>query len=167
MELLVSYPSDAHPKNRRFDGPNALVLQQAVGGAGEVVPGFNSIALQGTVRRCVAYWDGDAKQRGQPVNVWATLWHMALRRAGYERGLRRADGTKADWLAGNVAVVLSKEPAARRRAGWARRRLTFDVIESAIGIQPADCAARTSFSLASSVAVRPPRKAWRFRDATI
>jgi len=117
MELLVFYPSDTHPKNRRFDGPNTLALQQAVGGGAEVVPGFNSIALQGTVRRCVAYWDGDAKQRGQPINVWATtLWHMALRRAGYERGLRRADGTKADWLAGNVAVVLSKEPAARRRA---------------------------------------------------
>jgi hypothetical protein len=118
MELLVFYPSDTHPKSRRFDGPRKLALQQAVGGDAEVVPGFNSIALQGIVRRCVAYWDEDAKQCGRPVNIWATtLWHMALQRDGYERGLRRADGKNADWLAGNVAVVLSKEPAAGRRAG--------------------------------------------------
>ena len=118
MELLVFYPSDAHPKTRHFDGPDALALQQAVGGAAGVVPGFNSIALQGTIQRCVAYWDEGAKQSGRPVNVWATtLWHMALRRDGYERGLRRPDGKSADWLAGNVAVVLSAQPSRRRRAG--------------------------------------------------
>jgi len=114
VELLVFYPANANPRNRRFDGPDALAVQQAVGVDAEVVPGFNSIALHGVVRQCVAYSDERAKQCGQPVNVWATaLWHMALRRAGYERGLRRANGEMADWLAGNVAVVLSKYQARR------------------------------------------------------
>ena len=37
---------------------------------------------------------------------WATaLWHSALRRQGFDRGLRREDGTVADRLIGNVVVV--------------------------------------------------------------
>ncbi len=59
---------------------------------------------------CTAYCDKDGKQDGRPINTWATDWHVALQRQGYERGLRRSDGTVADWLAGNVVVVCSNEP---------------------------------------------------------
>jgi hypothetical protein len=62
----------------------------------------------GMIQRCVAYCDPGAKQNGPPINTWATtLWHMSLQRAGYERGLRREDGTIADWLNGTVVVVCS------------------------------------------------------------
>ena len=45
-----------------------------------------------------------------PINAWATaLWHAALKREGYDRGLRRPDGTIIDWLAGNVVVICSTE----------------------------------------------------------
>ena len=33
---------------------------------------------------------------------------MALKRQGFERGLWRADGTIADWLAGDVVVMLAE-----------------------------------------------------------
>ena len=114
MELLVFYPGDVNPKKRQFNGPLAFALEQAVGGLAEEVPGFNTISLDGMVRRCSAYCDKDAKQRGRPVNTWATtLWHLALQRQGFDRGLRRADGTIADWLAGNVAVLFQNEDTTR------------------------------------------------------
>ena len=48
-----------------------------------------------------------------PLNAWATaLWHSSLRHQGYERGLRREDGTIADRLVGNV-VVIFEEKASR------------------------------------------------------
>ena len=107
MELLVFSPFDAHPTSHHFDGPLAVALQQALGGDAEVVPGFNSILHNGIIQRCVAYYDKGGKENGRPLNSWATaLWHMALKRAGYEQGLRRTDGTIADWLTGNVAVVI-------------------------------------------------------------
>jgi hypothetical protein len=60
------------------------------------------------IRQCIAYCDRDAKRNGLPINTWATtLWHMSLQRAGYERGLRREDGTIADWLNGSVVVVFT------------------------------------------------------------
>jgi hypothetical protein len=34
---------------------------------------------------------------------------MSLQRAGYERGLRREDGTIADWLNGSVVVVSTRK----------------------------------------------------------
>ena len=72
----------------------------------EVVPGFTSILHNGIIQRCVAYYDKGGKQNGRPINSWATaLWHMALKREGYEQGLWRTDGTIADWLTGNVVVV--------------------------------------------------------------
>ena len=37
------------------------------------------------------------------------LWHSALRRQGFERGLRREDGTVADRLVGNVVVVFEEK----------------------------------------------------------
>jgi hypothetical protein len=106
MELLIFYP-DGHSKTRHFDGPPSLALQQAVGGDVDVVPGFSSISQAGVVHRCVAYCGKDGKGGGRPINTWATaLWHLALRRHGYERGLRRPNGKVADWLVGNVAVVM-------------------------------------------------------------
>jgi hypothetical protein len=50
-----------------------------------------------------------AERRGAPINCWATsLWHMALLRKGWD-GLRKQDGTIADWLSGNVAVVYREQ----------------------------------------------------------
>jgi hypothetical protein len=111
MELLVFYPSDTRPKKRHFDGPVSLGVQQAVGENAEVVPGFTSISQGGVIYQCVAYCDREAKRNGSPMNAWASaFWHAALKREGYERGLRREDETVADWLNGNVVVVCSKEP---------------------------------------------------------
>ena len=104
MELLVFPPFDAHPTSHHFDGRLSLALQQAVGAEAEVVPGFTSILHNGIIHRCVAYYDKGGKQNGRPINSWATaLWHMALKREGYDHGLRRTVIT--DWLTGNVAVV--------------------------------------------------------------
>ena len=86
-------------------------MQQAVGENPELVPGFTSISQEGVIYQCVAYCDREAKQKGSPMNAWASaLWHAALKREGYERGLRREDGTVADWLSGSVVVVCDKEP---------------------------------------------------------
>jgi len=50
-----------------------------------------------------------------PLNAWATaLWHSALRRQGYQRGLRREDGTVADRLIGNVIVVFQEKAVSDR-----------------------------------------------------
>ena len=107
MDLLILDPADAKPKSFQFDGPLSAVLAQAIKGAPEEVPGFNSVSQAGVVRKCVAYCEKDAKQNGRRINTWATtLWHTALKRDGYDRGLRRPDGTVADWLTGNVVVVL-------------------------------------------------------------
>ena len=110
MELLLIRPADAHPQPRQFDGPVslALALTLMLECPAEEVPGFNSISRQGLIRRCTAYCVENAKRNGLPVNPTATaLWHAALKRQGLERGLRREDGTIADWLAGDVVVVLT------------------------------------------------------------
>jgi hypothetical protein len=110
MELLVFAPDDFHPRSRYFDGPAMVGVQQAVGENAEIVPGFTSISRYGVVHKCVAYYDRDAKKNGRPINAWATaLWHTAMRREGFERGLRREDGTVVDWLNGNVVVIYSGE----------------------------------------------------------
>jgi hypothetical protein len=109
--LLLIRPSDAHPQPRQLDGPVSLALALAltIEGLPEEVPGFTSISQQGVVRSCIAYCAENAKKNGLPVNSTATaLWHAALKRQGLERGLRRSDGTIADWLAGNVVVVLDE-----------------------------------------------------------
>ena len=83
-------------------------VQQAVGDNAEIVPGFTSISRYGVVHKCVAYYALDAKKNGRPINSWATaLWHTAMKREGFERGLRREDGTVVDWLNGNVVVIYS------------------------------------------------------------
>jgi hypothetical protein len=111
MELLVIRPADAHPQPRQFDGPVsvALALALLIDGPSEQVPGFSSLSQQGAIRKCIAYCDMNAKLNGKRVNSTATaLWHAALKRQGLGRGLRREDGTIADWLAGDVVVVLSR-----------------------------------------------------------
>jgi hypothetical protein len=111
MLLLVYEPADYNPRSIEVDGPPAdSMLRQAVGGEIEDVPGFNSISYEGVVHRCVAFCNSRGKGYGSPLNVWATaLWHSALRRHGYERGLRREDGTVADRLIGNVVVVFEEK----------------------------------------------------------
>jgi hypothetical protein len=86
------------------------MLRQAVGGEIEDVPGFNSISYEGVLHRSVAFCNGRGKDLGLPLNAWATaLWHSALRHQGYERGLRRDDGTVADRLVGNVVIVFEEK----------------------------------------------------------
>jgi hypothetical protein len=111
MQFLIIHPADAHPQSRQFDGPVSLALALAlmIEGPSEEVPGFTSIYRQGHIRQCTAYCAENAKQNGLSVNSTATaLWHAALKRQGFERGLRREDGTIADWLAGDVVVVLGE-----------------------------------------------------------
>jgi hypothetical protein len=107
MRLLVYEPADYHPRSIAVDGPPGdAMLRQAVGGEIEDVPGFNSISYEGALHRCVAFCNIQGKDLGLPLNAWATaLWHSALRHQGYERGLRREDGSVADRLVGNVVIV--------------------------------------------------------------
>jgi hypothetical protein len=111
MRLLVYEPTDCRPGSIAVDGPLVdAILRQAVGGEIEDVPRFNSISYEGVVHRCVAFCNDRGKDHGLPLNAWATaLWHSALRRQGYERGLRREDGTVADRLVGNVVVVFEEK----------------------------------------------------------
>jgi hypothetical protein len=111
MEFLIIRPAVAHPQQRQFDGPVSLALALAlvIEGPPEEVPGFTSISRQGVIRKCTAFCAENAKQKRLPVNSTATaLWHAALKHQGLVRGLRRSDGTIADWLAGDVAVVLDE-----------------------------------------------------------
>src|SRR6478752_425593 len=107
MELLLIRPTDTHPQPRQLDGPVSLALALAlmIEGPPEEVPGFTSISQQGVIRRCAAYSAENAKKNGLPVNSTATALWAALKRQGLERGLRRSDGTIADWLVGNVVVM--------------------------------------------------------------
>src|SRR6516162_5516525 len=115
MRLLVYEPTDCLPRNIAMDGPPGdPMLRQAVGGEIEDVPGFNSIFYDCDLHRCVAFCNGRGKGLGLPLNAWATaLWHSALRHQGYERGLRREDGTVADRLVGNVVIVFEAKTARR------------------------------------------------------
>jgi hypothetical protein len=115
MRLLVYEPADYNPRSIEVvDPPADAMLRQAVGGEIEDVPGFNSISYEGVLHRCVAFCNDRGKEYGLPLNAWATaLWHSALRRQGYERGLRREDGTVADRLIGNVVVVFDEKPSRR------------------------------------------------------
>ena len=115
MRLLVYEPTDCLPRNIAVDGPPGdAMLRQAVGGEIEDVPGFDSIFYDGDLHRCVAFCNERGKDLGLPLNAWATaLWHSALRHQGYERGLRREDGTVADRLVGNVVIVFEAKTARR------------------------------------------------------
>jgi hypothetical protein len=95
----------------KVDGPLAdAMLRQAVRGEIEDVPAFNSISYEGVVHRCVAFCNDRGKEYRLPLNAWATaLWHSALRRQGFERGLRREDGTVADRLVGMSSLSLKRK----------------------------------------------------------
>jgi hypothetical protein len=116
MRLLVYEPADYNPRSIEVDGPPTdSMLRQAVGGEIGDVPGFNSISYEGVLHRCVAFCNDRGKEHGLPLNAWATaLWHSALRRQGYQRGLRREDGTVADRLIGNVIVVFQEKAVSDR-----------------------------------------------------
>jgi hypothetical protein len=111
MRMLVYEPVDCHPRSMAVDGPPSdAILRQAVAGEIEHVPGFNSISYEGALHRCVAFCNDRGKDLRLPLNAWATaLWHSALRHQGYERGLRRDDGTVADRLIGNVVIVFEEK----------------------------------------------------------
>src|SRR5262245_25300009 len=112
MIVLVFQPADYRPEVRLFNGPpSRLLLQEAVGSDFEVVPGFDSIAHGRAFYPCVALCHSDGERQQLPMNSWASaLWHVALMRRGFA-GLRRSDGTIADWLVGNVAVLYREEDA--------------------------------------------------------
>jgi hypothetical protein len=109
MELIIFRAADVHPEFRQFDGHVSLLLACTIAGPAAEIPGFNTISDHGVVRKCIAYSNMDAKRNGLRVNSSATaLWHISLKRQGFERGLRRADGSIADLLAGDVVVVLDE-----------------------------------------------------------
>jgi hypothetical protein len=115
MRLLVYEPTDCQPRNMAVDEPPGdALLRQAVGGEIEDVPGFNSIFYEGDLHRCVAFCNEQGKDLGLAQNAWATaLWHASLKHQGYERGLRREDGTVADRLVGNVVIVFDEKASGR------------------------------------------------------
>jgi hypothetical protein len=117
MIVLVFGPSDYRPEVRLFDGPpSRQSLQDVVGSDIEVIPGFDSIVHDRAFYPCVAFCDSDGERHHLPINNWASaLWHSALLRQGRE-GLRRPDGSIADWLVGTEVVVYREEDA---RAGAA------------------------------------------------
>jgi hypothetical protein len=117
MIVLVYKPTDFRPDVRVFhEPPSQEVLEQLVGGEIEALPGFDTIEYNRAFYQCIAVCDCNAVPRSAPVNAWATsLWHIALRRKGQD-GLRKQDGTIADWLSGNVAVVYHEHAAYARLA---------------------------------------------------
>jgi hypothetical protein len=94
-----------------IDGPPALdQLKAAIGGGYlELVPAFSSIERDGHIVECVALCDEESKLKQMPINhVATTLWHIALKRAGYP-GLLRPNGQIADVLAGPVVIVFGDQ----------------------------------------------------------
>jgi Domain of unknown function (DUF3846) len=81
--MLTFKPFATEPEALALSAPPSLaVLEQAVGGSIEIVPWFDTIELEGVVRRCVAYRNEDGKLNGEPINDRATeLWEQALRQA--------------------------------------------------------------------------------------
>lgn len=92
-------------------GPPTLQLLKAAIGGGylEAVPGFDTIEHAGELHRCVAFCDEEGKLNSLPINNWATmLWDKAMRRAGGP-GLLQRDGTAADVLVGQIAIVIGDD----------------------------------------------------------
>lgn len=103
------------PEVKVWDGvtPDLKFLQTAVGGYIEMIPYFNTIFLDESMRDCDVYCDEEGKLNGKPFNRVATLaWHEALLRIRdpegnqlFPRGLRNPDGSTADILVGDIVVV--------------------------------------------------------------
>lgn len=73
-------------------------IQAAIGGGHiEFVPRFDRINAEGNYYECVAFCDEEGKQKGLPVNTFATqLWAIILNRNVNQLG---------DYLAGDIAIV--------------------------------------------------------------
>ena len=105
-KLLLFRPYLSSPDIAAFDvEPNIATMRLLLGGYFEPVPGFLTIEHDGVIHPCVALCRADSKRHGLPLNRAATvLWDSALRRhMGF--GLIRPDGSRADHLLGNVAVL--------------------------------------------------------------
>jgi hypothetical protein len=78
MELIIFKPT-GQPEPRQIDGPLSGLLTSILESQAEEVPGFNTVSERGTIRKCKAFCNMDAKLSGLPVNSTATgLWHVAL-----------------------------------------------------------------------------------------
>lgn len=96
--MLVS-----HPTNRVLDEwpqdsvPPLEQLQAFIGGDIEAVPGFNVIQHRGLRHKCVAFCNEHGKQKGLPVNHYATvLWALQW---------NSARGELRDRLVGPVVII--------------------------------------------------------------
>lgn len=101
---LIYRPGTPEPEEKELTAHTGLLelLQGAVGGYLEAVPGFLSIPYHGVRQACVAFCNEDGKREPLPLNATATeLWHQALAPPGLRRG-----GGLTDWLVGPVVVVL-------------------------------------------------------------
>jgi hypothetical protein len=103
--MLIFRPHQREPKVIDLDArPWMADVEFVLGGPAEKVPGFFSIHHAGAVHRCVAFCLRDRADRS--LNVAATIaWDAALRRY-MGVGLIRHEGTRADQLAGPVAVII-------------------------------------------------------------
>jgi hypothetical protein len=89
----------------RIERPD--LLQKIVGGYIEVVPGFDTIEVNGKIVSCVAFANEEGKlaHLSLPHNHTATaLWERALRRRGATLLLPNSSGL-SDHLVGSVALV--------------------------------------------------------------
>jgi hypothetical protein len=120
--LLLYRPGARQPEVSDFDRePSLDRVERTIGGRSETVAGFQSIEHRGTIYRCVALAERDAKTKNAPLNVAATLsWDAALRR-DFGVTLLRAAGPRADALFGSVAVLFLHD---RASAEADSRRLT-------------------------------------------
>ena len=91
--------------------PQLETLKAGVGGGWiELIPQFDSYEVApGEVVSCVAFCDEEGKLKNLTTNNIATvLWDKAMRRAGGP-GLLQRDGTAADYLVGQIAIVFGDD----------------------------------------------------------
>jgi len=105
--MLIYRPLQPRPTEREIE--RALTPDDLKAGiAGDdlaEVPGFKSVEQDGEMIDCIAFCDGEAKEKRLAVNAAATIaWDQALRRHGLP-GLARPNGMPADYLAGPVIVL--------------------------------------------------------------
>jgi len=103
--MLIFRPHEREPRIIDIEArPWMADVEFALRGPVERVPGFFSIQHAGAVHRCVAFALRDRADRS--TNVAATIARDAALRRDMGVGLIRHDSTRADQLAGPVAVVL-------------------------------------------------------------
>jgi hypothetical protein len=106
--MLIYRPRERKPHVLNFSTePSVPEMEAILGGEIKRVPGFLSIEHQGVVHRCVALCAANSTGKRPPLNVAATiLWDLALRR-DMGIGLMTRNGTRADELAGPVAILFA------------------------------------------------------------